>query len=121
MIGIVPIVLIAFVFVILVVLAARRGRQDGGSLQRMGQATPLNRANEHHPVARASVFEKRKPFVFPSNAKKSFAFPSVPLKRVTVRDPMTGIKASGATRGGALANLEGKTGRKVDNPLFRNQ
>jgi len=108
MIVIVPAVLIAFVFVILVLLAARRGKQPGRLPQRMRQATSLNRAKEHFPVGTAPAFEKRKPF----------AFPTSPSNRVTVRDPMTGQKASGFTRGGALANLEGKTGRKINNPQF---
>ena len=57
----------------------------------------------------------------PGLAKKARTTPAVtPLaKRVMARDPVTGMTGKGATRGGAMFDLNAKTGKNVINPTIR--
>jgi hypothetical protein len=105
---IVPVILVALAIVIFVFLfVGTRKRRDSLPL-RTQQATPVKSASRFVDLTAISPFKRKKPFAFPAN----------PLNEVTVRDPTSGMKASGHSHGGALAKLEGMTGRKINNPQF---
>jgi hypothetical protein len=111
----VPVILVALAVVVVVFLVLRARKQRDNLPPQTTQATPTTKATPVKSAKRFSAFTAVSPF----NKKNPFALPTHPLNQVTVRDPTTGMKATGLSRGGALAKLQGMTGRKINNPLFR--